>query len=873
MDATRHALELAPEQLRRVCDPRTFTFTTTVDLPGPARMVGQARALEAIAFALEMTEDRYNLFVAGAAGTGRHTAVMREVERVARERPAAQDWCYVHNFDTPDEPRAIALPAGRAKLFAHDTDAFVLACRRELRHAFEADSYASRRDALLRDVVAQREALLHQLEADALALGFMLQGSASGIAIVPVKVRPAALAPQPPAAEQTATDSTQPTDAAAEPEPLSREEFEALPATVRDQLAANHDRVQEAVARVLPQVRTLEEQARQRVRQLDHDVAEYAVGHLADDFVAHYRTFADVVEYVRHLRTDIVAHADVLRGERDDGDRPDDGTDDSHDDEHDDEHDASASPDPSPDLPMDEGLRERPAVAALLRRYRINVFVARVAIPSAPYVQEVNPTSFNLLGHVEYGLRDGLPFTDHMLIKPGALHRANGGFLILQANDLLSRPRAWEAIKRTLRFRSITIENLSETQGAPASAALRPEPIACSVRVVLLGEPEVYAALMEADPDFRMLFKVRADFDTDMPRTREAEVAYAQYVGAVARVSVSPPFTPEAVAMVVEEGSRHAEDQERLTALLGHIRDICVEAGYWSRKESAATTTRAHVEKAIAARWRRESLASDKLNDLIRQGTVLLDTDGEVVGQVNGLTVLTSSTIAFGKPIRITARTSAGVVGVVDVQREIQLSGPSHSKGVLILAGYLLGRYAHDMPLSLSASIAFEQVYDEVDGDSASSSELYALLSSLAGLPIRQSLAVTGSVNQRGEVQAIGGATQKIEGFFTICRDRGLTGHQGVIIPRANIRNLMLRTEVVDAVRSGLFHIYAVSTIDEGISLLTGIPAGQPGPDGRYLEGTVNARVQQALRDHSERMRAFGLAGLLQGPAGTRAGH
>jgi lon-related putative ATP-dependent protease len=860
VDAERHALELSPAQLRRVCDPESLTFVTTADLPQPQRMVGQERGQEAIAFALEMTEPRYNLFVAGAPGTGRNSAVTAEVERVARARPAAQDWCYVHNFDAPDEPRAIALPNGRARVFAQDTDAFVLACRRELRRAFAADAYAKHRAELLRDIELRRDALLTALEREALALGFIVQGTPSGLAVVPL--RPASIL------DPTAGDGSR----SGEPEPLTPEQYSALPAEERARIGANDERLQESIGRVLSQVHALEEQARQRVRELDHDVADLAVGHLADEFANQYQAFADVVEFARHLRTDIVAHADVLRGPAEASDREaTQGTDASEGESPSDDDDDTAASDDR--VPMDEGLRARPAMATLLRRYQVNALVARMPGQGAPVVRELNPKYVTLLGHTEVGLRGGLPFTDHLMIRAGALHRANGGFLILQASDLLSQPRSWDVIKRMLRFGTITVEGHGESTGAPIGAGLRPEPIPSNVKVVLVGQPEMYAALMEVDPDFRLLFKVRADFDVDMPRTRESEGAYACFVGQIARATGAPHFSREAVALIIEEGSRVAEDQGRLSALFGEVHDLAAEAGYWSRKEPSQATTRTHVEKALAARWRRQSLVSDRLDARIREGTLLIATSGEVVGQVNGLSVLASSTFSFGKPVRITARTSPGMAGVTNIEREIQMSGPMHSKGVLILAGYVAGRFGQDAPLSLAASVTFEQLYDEVDGDSASCGELYALLSSLSGLPIRQSLAVTGSVNQRGEVQAVGGVTEKVEAFFAICRDRGLTGEQGVIIPQANVRNLMLRHDVVQAAREGRFHVYAVSTIDEGIRLLTGVPAGQAGSDGRYLEGTVNARVQQTLRDYGERVRVFGLHTAVagSGPYGSRA--
>lgn len=853
MDEARPELELGPEQLRRLTDPKRLSFETTQELPPPQRMVGQDRAQEAIEFALEMPDGRYNLFVAGQPGTGRRIAVTTAVERIAKERPAAQDWCYVHNFEQSDEPRAVALPAGLGHTFAHDIEAFIRGCRKALRSAFGSETYEQQRTTLVADISAKHGALIEEMQQEAVALGFLIRPTETGLAIVPLRPHtgdPAQAADS--AAQQAAPSSEVGTQAGesgdSEPQPISREEFAALPDEVQQQLRENQEKVDQIITRTLPQLHTLEEEARVRTRTLDHDCAEKALGGLADELSQRYTVSADALDFLRHLRADIVVHADILR----DGDDISDGDGELAASETVDqaqgEHDEAAA---------GAEMSRRPALAALLHQYSVNVLVSHKPEDSAPVVEELNPSRGNLLGRIEYGLRNGLPFTDHTMIKAGALHRANGGFMIVQAYDLLNASRSWEAVKRVLRFATIAIEAGGEAAGGPTSATLRPEPIPANLKVILVGDNATYRALLELDQEFRLLFKVRADFDDEMPRDEEAELAYAHFAGEVARSTGSPPLTREAVALVIEEGSRWAEDQERLSTLFGDLRDLTLEACFWAKKEHAAAATREHVAHAVISRERRQSLLSDKLDDLIRRGTVIIDTDGQVVGQVNGLSVLSTSDYAFGKPTRITARTSPGLAGVMDIERETQQSGPSHTKGILILQGYLAGRFAQDFPLSLSASVCFEQTYDEVDGDSASTTELYALLSALSGVPIRQWLAVTGSVNQRGEVQAVGGVTLKIEAFFKTCVARGLNGKQGVIIPRANVRNLMLRQEVLDAVRAGQFHIYAVSTVDEGIELLTGIPGGRPDNDGRYLAGTINSRVSQTLQDYSERVRAF----------------
>lgn len=877
MDDGRHRLELAPEQVRRLTNPASLGFDTTEHLPPPERMAGQARAGEAIDFALEIDDRRYNLYVSGEPGTGRLTSVLAAVQRIAHTRPAGRDWCYVYHFEQPSEPRVMAFPAGMGRTFARDVDGFVIACRRELRRAFADDTYERQRTDLLRNDEARHSQLLDQLQQEALALGFLLEGTPSGLAAVPVKPQaPASVEPS--MSEARALDEMAPPATPLEPQALSREEFEALPAEEQQRLRANREQVEALIARILPQIRAVEESARNRIRRLDRDVANKAVGHLADELAETYASIARVRDFVHHFRHDIVHYADVLRGSEEDSRRgrgegtpveeaPHDTLDDATPDDADalDMLSGENAPGDEGDegsgwggVPLDEDLRARPSLAMLLRRYKVNVLVAHKSDDTAPVLQEANPTYANLTGTIGLGVREGIPYTDHLMIRPGALHRADGGFLVVQARDLLSQERAWDAVKRMLRFGTITLENTAESRNGPASAALRPEPMPAHVKVILVGDRETYALLMERDPEFHQLFKVRADFDTEMPRTSETEAYYARFAGEVARAAQAPALTSGAAALLIEESSRWADDQQRVSTLLGSVSDLTIEACFWAKRDHATVTTRLHMAQAIAARERRRSLLADKLDLMVQQGTVLIDTEGEVIGQVNGLTVLLTIDHAFGKPVRITARTAPGWAGILDVERETNMGGPSHTKGVLILDGYLIGKFGQEHPLSLTASICFEQVYDEVDGDSASSAELYALLSSLASVPIKQSLAVTGSVNQRGEVQAVGGVTQKVEAFYRICRDRGLTGEQGVIIPRANVRNLMLSEEIVDAIRAHRFHVFAVSTIDEGIELLTGIPAGRPDPNGRYLEGTINARISQISQVFGERVRAFG---------------
>lgn len=836
MEDGRQTLELAPAALRRQTDPASLGFATTTDLPAPVGMVGQERAQESIDFALEMSDSRYNLFANGDPGTGRRIAVATAVEAIASSRPAAKDWCYVYHFDQPEEPHAVALPPGMGRAFAHDVASFVQTARRELRQAFSSDTYAAQRKELLSDIEPRHTTRWSALSEQILALGFLVRTTEMGIVILPLRPSGATRDTSRSSDGDRGHSDPEPDD---EPQILSREEIDALPTAERNRLRARHEQAETLLKRALPEITALEDEMNTRIRALNTSIAEEAFTQGIEALVDQYSISADAVDFLRRLAGDMAAHVDVLRSDGDEGGSAGDAEIGDEDDQN-----------------MD-GSEGRVSLPALLRRYRVNVLVSHKPEDDAPIVIEMNPTRTNLLGRIESGTKRGLPFTDHLMIRAGALHRANGGFLIVQAHDLITTPHAWDTLKRVLRFGMIGMDSGSEPQGNPPGATLRPEPIPANVKAILIGDLNTYRLLVEGDPEFRLLFKVRADFADEMQRTPDAEQAYARFSGNVARSTGGPSLTADAVARLIEEGSRWAEDQERLSTEFGSLRDLTLEACYWAKKEKAETTSAAHVSRAIAARERRASLSEDKYNELIDEGQLVIETTGEVTGQVNGLSVRISTDHFYGVPMRITARTSPGVAGVTDIERETAMSGPSHSKGVLILSGFLAGRFAQDFPQSLSASICFEQNYEPIDGDSASSAELYALLSSLSGVPIRQSLAVTGSVNQRGEIQAVGAVTAKVESFFRLCEARGLNGHQGVLIPRANIRNLMLREEIVAAVNAGKFHIYAISSVDEGIELLTGIPAGRPDRDNRYLEGTINARVSQMLRLYSDRVRAY----------------
>ena len=669
--------------------------------------------------------------------------------------------------------------------------------RQEIPKAFESDEYTSRVEAINEELSRERENLLTRLSEEAKQAGFLLQPSPMGLLIVPVVGG----------------------------QPLSDQAFLSLPEAAREEIRRRRSELEEKVKATMKEVRKLERTAREKVRQLDAEVALFVVGGLLEDLLEKYQGFPEVEAYLKDVREDITRNVDQFRTPQ----QP-----------------QQAMPFPAP------WMQELP-----FRKYQVNVVVDNSDRQGAPVVIELNPTYNNLFGRMEKETQFGVLHTDFTLIKAGSLHQANGGYLVLPVEEVLRNLFAWDGLKRALRNREIAIEEMGERLGFMATKSMRPEPIPLDVKVVLIGTPLLYHLLYAVDEDFNELFKVKAHFDTRMARTDENLQDYIAFMCTLCTKEGLRHLDREAVAKMVEHGSRLAEDQEKLSTRFADLADVLREANYRAVKEGSPHITGKHVREAIEARIYRSNLIEEHIREMIARGTLLIDTEGAVVGQVNGLSVIDLGDYAFGKPSRITASVALGRAGVVDIEREVKLGGPIHSKGVMILSGYLSQKYAQDKPLTLSARLVFEQSYEGVEGDSASSTELYALLSALSGLPIKQGIAVTGSVNQHGEIQAIGGVNQKIEGFFDVCRVKGLTGEQGVMIPAANVQHLMLREDVVEAVRQGQFHIWAVRTVDEGIELLTGVPAGERGPDGRFPEGTVNYLVDERLREMARALQEF----------------
>ena len=795
------ARELSTEELRRTCDPSSFDFESTAELPSLDEVIGQDRAVSAVSFGIDIESPGYHMYALGPVGTGKTTTIRKFLERKADEQPVPDDWCYVNNFDDPDKPQAIRLPAGKGRELEKDMDRLAEELRTEVPQAFESEEYEQEQEKIQEEFQERQQELFQELEEEAQSRDFTLLQTPQGLAIVPVQ----------------------------QGEPLTPDQINQLDEQRREELEEQQEALQDELRDRMRQVRQLQRKAKDRVRELDRQVVGFTVEHLIEALQEKYEEFDEVVDFLARVRQDILENVEDFKRIRQ----------------------------------MEQAQQQMPA--ALMQRqqqpdfdqYRVNLIVDNADTEGAPVVLEANPTHPNLIGRIEHQAQFGALVTNFQMLKAGALHRANGGYLMVEARDVLTKPMAWEGLKRALKNQEVCIESMREAYGAIATRTLEPEPIPLDVKVIVIGDPLIYYLLYNLDEDFQELFKVKADFGVRMDWDDGAAHQYARFIGTICDDEDLAHFAPSAVARVVEHSARVVAHQKKVATKFGDIADLVRQSSYWAGRNGHDMVQGEDVSKAIDERIYRSNRLEELIQEMIDEDTLLIDTDGEVVGQVNGISVMPLGDYSFGKPSRITARTHVGRSGVVNIDREIELGGRVHNKGVMILSGYLGGKFADDVPLALSASITFEQLYEEVEGDSAASAELYALLSSLSGYPIRQGLAVTGSVNQRGQVQAIGGVNEKIEGFFEVCRLKGLTGDQGVIIPRSNVKNLMLRDEVVEAVQDGRFHVYSVSTVDEGIALLTGREAGERDADGAYPEGTVNAAVQERLENLARKVKTF----------------
>jgi lon-related putative ATP-dependent protease len=787
------------------CNPDQFTFETTAELPDPDQMIGQARAVKAVRFGIGIRREGYNLFVLGPPGTGKHSLVQQFLNQEAATKPPPSDWCYVNNFEQPHKPRALQLPPGQGVVLRRDMEKLVEDLRLIIPAVFESEEYQTRRDAIEEEFKARGKQAFAEIRQQAEKHGITIIGTPVGLSFAPLH----------------------------EGHIISREEFDELPQQeqthVKDEVAELEEQLQKVGGRLFQ----WEKEIRDRLKALKREVSLLAAGHLIDDLRHKYNGLPAVVDYLNAVQQDVVENVDDFRPSEE----------------------LSAAPFSNIPLPLS------PLDSPKFRRYRVNVLIDDSPSQGVPVIYEDHPTHQNLVGQVEHIVAQmGTLMTDFNLIKAGALHRANGGYLVLDAHKVLLQPYAWEELKRALRSGEIRIESLGQIFGLVSTVSLEPEPIPLNIKIILIGERLLYYLLYQFDPEFRELFKVEVDFEERMVRSPENDLLYARLMGALARKEGLRHFDRAAVARVIEYSARLVSDAEKLSTHMQSIADLLREADYWAGETGHAIVSVVDIQQAIDAQIQRASRLHEEILEEIDRETILIDTQGEKIGQVNSLSVMILGDFMFARPSRITARVWLGKGEVVDIEREVELGGPLHSKGVLILSGFLGARFALERPLSLAASLVFEQSYSSVEGDSASSAELYALLSALAEVPIKQVLAVTGSVNQLGQVQAIGAVNEKIEGFFDICQARGLTGEQGVLIPASNVKHLMLREDIVEAVAAGQFHIYPVETIDQGIELLTGIPAGERDETGKFPEGSINQRVEARLALLSDRWRAFNIS-------------
>ncbi len=808
MDIKKYEVPL--NKLRWECDPNIFEFNHTRTLAPLREFVGQDRAIRAIEFGLSMDRDGYNIYVAGLTGTGKTTMVKTYIQRLVErkkveEKRQLEDWCYLYNFTDPDRPQIVSLSQGKGKPFRDQIGNLLQKLKEELTKAFSSEQYTAERKKSVEESQTRQQKLLEETAEEAQRQGFQLQMTSVGPALFPV----------------------------IDGKAISQADYLALDKSVRKEIEKKRNDLLKKVRANFEKMREIESQTVEKVQNTDKTVADFTISRLFQNLLNAYKDSEKITQYLNDLKSFTLNNLDAFKEKEE----------------------------PSP--PM-LGITQSQMMGGRdpFLPFQVNVFVDNSATAGPPVITEANPNYANLFGKIERRFLFGGYLSDHTMLKPGALQLANGGYLLLSTNDVLTNPGVWPALKRAIRTKEVRIEDPFEQLGLVAPQGLKPQPMPIHVKIILIGDGMLYQLLSAYDEDFWEIFKVKADFDFQLDRTKPNLKAFAAFIAGFCEDCELHHFDRSGVAKVVEYAARVVGDQEKLSSRFAWIKELVEEAEFWSRRDGASLVNAGHVEKAIEERRFRHNLPDERIRELIERGTIFIDTAGEMVGQVNGLAIYGLGDVTFGKPSRITCKTFLGRSGVINIERESQLSGRIHDKGVLILSGYLGWKYAQEHPLSLSASLCFEQSYEGVEGDSASSTELYALLSSLSDVPIKQNIAVTGSVNQKGEIQPIGGVNQKIEGFFQVCRAKGINGGQGVVIPKANLRNLMLRPEVIEAVKAGKFHIYAVGTVDEGIEVLTGVPAGKLRKDGKYPPGTINRKVADTLKEMADKLKKF------YGPAG-----
>ncbi len=792
---------LTVEQVYHRCDPAAIPFETTEEAAPLSDVVGQQRATEALRFGATIADENFHLYVLGPSGVGKHAVVEQMLKAIAEERPSPADWCYVNNFDDPQRPRVLRLPAGQGKALQQDMEQLIEELQKTIPMTFEQEEYQRRLAEIEGKYQKVQQEEFEKLQNEAKQHNIALIRTPAGFSFAPVR----------------------------NGEIVPPEVFRLLPESEKKEYEERVEELQQKLQAIVRQIPRWRREMLQEIRELDREVMRFTIEPFFEELKAKYQALEAVHQFLSQVQEDIIRNTEVFRG----------------------------APGESGELPFPVA---KPPLSAFMQRYQINVLVTQQPQAGAPVVYEDHPTYTNLLGRIEHYAQFGTLMTNFTLIRPGSLHRANGGFLILDVHKVLREPLAWEGLKRALFSGKVKIQSLEQAIGLIATISLEPEPIPLDVKVVLIGDRLLFYLLSEFDPDFPILFKVAADFEEWLEWRTDSIPQYAQLIATIAQRKHLLPFHRTAVARIIEEGARHTAHAHRLTLYVGWITKLMQEAAYWARQAGKAVVEREDVEKAIAKSIYRLDRVRTVIQQEILDNTLLIDTEGRKVGQINGLAVLQPGEFAFGKPSRITATARVGQSGVVDIEREVKLGGTIHSKGVMILANYFTHRYSRYTPVVFSASLAFEQSYGPVEGDSASLAELCALVSALTQQPIRQDIAVTGSVNQLGEVQPIGGVNEKIEGFFDICKARGLTGTQGVIIPAANVQHLMLRQDVREAIAQQQFFVYAVEHVDDALEILLDLPVGTPNEQGHYPPDSVNGKIVAALQEFAEKYKAFNAA-------------
>ncbi len=784
--------ELTYKDLKNLCNPNIFNFETTDELETSGLVYGQERGIAALQFGLSINAKGYNLYIEGPSGVGKTMYTKQYVSEIASKQKTPDDWCYIYNFDNPNEPIAVSLPAGEGKNFASTMGAFVEDIRKYLKRTFNNDDFEKEKSLIKQKYEEKRTKLLENLNKETLKNNFQVKAAPNGIYMLPVYKGKA----------------------------LDEAEFEKLDDSIKAGYEEKSSIVQEQIMQVIGQLKLIEKESEKKVEEWQSNIALLTINSYINPIRAAYKKNQKIITFLDNIKKDILKNISNFIIEE-------------------------TCTQPTPQSP-------KPEVVKPWLNYRVNLFVDNSNTEGSPVIMDSNYSYQNLFGKLEYENQYGMLRTDYTMLKSGILHKANGGYLILQAQDLLTNQLCYDTLKKSLLIKEANIENNMEQRSSLVMISLKPEPIPLNVKVLLLGDANIYHTLLSLDPDFKKLFKIKVEFEESAPRNNDNILRLAKFVHSYCEKEKCLPLDKSAMAKVVEYASRLSDDKEKLSTHFNEIGEIVSESSTWARLSKKKIVTADYVDKALKKRIERVKKYDQKYAELIEENSLLIDTDGYKVGEINGLTVMTIGDYTFGKPAKITANTFMGKNGVINVERETDMSGPTHSKGVLILRGYLGEKFAQDFPLSLTASLCFEQLYNGVDGDSASSTECYAILSSLSNVPITQSIAVTGSVNQKGFIQPIGGVNEKIEGFYNICKKRGLTGKQGVIIPIQNVRNLHLTDEIIENVKEKKFHIYAVSTIDEGIEILTGVPAGKQNKDGKYPAGTINHLVYEKLKKYYE---------------------